>query len=50
LGVYHEQTQPLVDYYSDDALESPTGIKFSVVSGVGALYEVKQRISEALDS
>jgi adenylate kinase len=50
LGVYHEQTQPLVDYYSDDALESPTGIKFSVVSGVGALYEVKQRISGALDS
>jgi adenylate kinase len=50
LGVYHEQTQPLVDYYSDDALESPTGINFSVVSGVGALYEVKQRISEALDS
>ena len=50
LGVYHEQTQPLVDYYSDDALESLTGIKFSVVSGVGALYEVKQRISEALDS
>ena len=50
LGVYHEQTQPLVDYYSDDALESPTGIKFSVVSGVGALYEVKQRISDALDS
>jgi adenylate kinase len=50
LGVYHEQTQPLVDYYSDDALEDSTGIKFSVVSGVGALYEVKQRISEALDS
>ena len=50
LGVYHEQTQPLVDYYSDDVLESPTEIKFSVVSGVGALYEVKQRISEALGS
>lgn len=50
LGVYHEQTQPLVDYYSDDAFEGSTGIKFSVVSGVGALYEVKQRISEALDS
>jgi adenylate kinase len=50
LGVYHAQTQPLVDYYSDDALEGSTGIKFSVVSGVGALYEVKQRISDALDS
>lgn len=50
LGIYHEQTQPLVDYYSDDALESLTGLKYSVVSGVGALYEVKKRISEALDS
>jgi len=50
LGVYHEQTQPLVDYYSDDALDGSTGIKFSVVSGVGALYEVKQKISDALDS
>lgn len=50
LGVYHEQTQPLVDYYSDDALNNSSGLIFSVVSGVGALYEVKQRISEALDS
>lgn len=50
LGIYHEQTQPLVDYYSDEVLESLTGLKFSVVSGVGALYEVKQRISKALDS
>jgi len=50
LGVYHEQTQPLVDYYSDDSLEGSTGLSYSVVSGVGALYEVKQRISEALDS
>jgi len=50
LGVYHEQTQPLVDYYSDDALKISSGLKFSVVSGVGALYEVKQRISGALDS
>ncbi|MCS5591575.1 MAG: adenylate kinase [Gammaproteobacteria bacterium] len=50
LGVYHEQTQPLVDYYSDDAESNSTGLHFSAVSGVGALYEVKQRISEALDS
>jgi len=50
LGVYHEQTQPLVNYYSDDAQATATGLSFTAVSGVGALYEVKQRISEALDS
>jgi len=48
LGVYHEQTQPLVDYYSDEEEKNPTGLQFSAISGVGALYEVKQRISDSL--
>ena len=50
LGIYHEQTQPLVDYYSDDTENNYNGLGFSAISGVGALYEVKERISKALDS
>ena len=50
LGIYHEQTQPLVDYYSDDAECNSGALRFSVISGVGALYEVKERISKVLDS
>ena len=50
LSIYHQQTQPLVNYYSDDALEGNSGTKFNAVSGVGTLDEVKIRINAALES
>ena len=50
LSIYHQQTQPLVNYYSDDALEENSGTKFHAISGVGALDEVKTRINDALES
>ena len=50
LIIYHQQTQPLVNYYSDDALEGNSGTKFHAISGVGTLDEVKTRINAALES
>ena len=50
LSIYHQQTQPLVNYYSDDALEGNSGTKFHAISGVGTLDEVKTRINAALES
>ena len=50
LSIYHQQTQPLVHYYSEDALEDNSGTKFYAISGVGTLDEVKKRINTALES
>ena len=50
LSIYHQQSQPLVNYYSDDALEENSGTKFHAISGVGTLDEVKTRIIAALES
>ena len=50
LSIYHQQTQPLVNYYSDDALEENSGTKFHAISGVGTLDEVKTRINAAIES
>ena len=50
LSIYHQQTQPLVDYYSEEALESNSVTKFQAISGVGTLDEVKIRINTALES
>ena len=50
LSIYHQQTQPLVNYYSDDALEENSETKFHAISGVGTLDEVKTRINAALES
>ncbi len=50
LGIYHQQTQPLVNYYSKDALDDNSGTKFQSISGVGTLDEVKKRINTALET
>ena len=50
LSIYHQQTQPLVDYYSEEALEDNSVTKFHAISGVGTLDEVKTRINTALES
>jgi adenylate kinase len=44
LDVYHEQTQPLVDYYQDWSKNDDTAPKYYSVSGVGSLDEVKDNI------
>ena len=50
LSIYHQQTQPLVDYYSEEALESDSVTKFHAISGVGTLDEVKTRINTVLEN
>ena len=49
LGVYHDQTQPLVEYYSswmnDDSDNAP---KYGAADGVGSLDDVRDRIFEVL--
>ena len=50
LGIYHEQTQPLVDYYSEENEEYISSAKFIAISGVGTLNEVSDRILTALKS
>ncbi|WP_429886656.1 adenylate kinase [Geoalkalibacter halelectricus] len=49
LNVYHEQTQPLVNFYQKLEAENPTTApRFARVSGVGSLNDVQQRLIEAL--
>lgn len=45
LKVYHDQTEPLVAYYSKSALS-----KYSKVNGVGAVNDVRERVLTALRS
>jgi adenylate kinase len=44
LDVYHEQTQPLVDYYSSWMNSDSDAPKYSAANGVGALEDVRNRI------
>jgi len=50
LSIYHQQTQPLVDYYRKVALKHNSVTKYFAISGVGTLDEVKIRINAALES
>jgi len=50
LSIYHQQTQPLVNYYSEVALKHNSVTKFYTISGVGTLDEVKTRINTVLES
>ena len=51
LDVYHEQTEPLIDYYrtfaASNAPEAPNYVK---VGGVGSVDDIRQTIFAALDS
>lgn len=44
LDVYHEQTQPLVEYYQAWMNEDDNAPKYGSVKGVGTLEEVAQRV------
>lgn len=46
LAVYHEQTRPLVDYYS--SLEGEAAPAYHRVDGIGSVEEVRDRIVAAL--
>ncbi|WP_262966621.1 adenylate kinase [Methylobacter psychrophilus] len=40
LSVYHEQTKPLVGYYSADR----RGVKFNSIAGIGAVNEITNKV------
>ena len=51
LNVYHEQTEPLVEYYSGWAASGDANApRYAKVSGVGTVEEIRDRIFAALDS
>jgi len=45
LNVYHEQTKPLVDYYS----AAKQQVKFNAIAGVGSVDEITQKVFAILD-
>lgn len=47
LGIYHDQTKPLIEFYTAVAA-ADNRVKFATVNGSGALAEVQQRIVSAL--
>jgi adenylate kinase len=50
LGVYHQQTEPLVSYYSRWAASGdPKAPKYHRVEGLGKVEEVRDRIFSSLD-
>ena len=49
LRVYHEQTQPLIEYYSNwQATGDPTAPRHCKVSGTGAVEQIRVRVFAAL--
>ena len=44
LDVYHEQTQPLVDYYQSWMVEDDNAPKYGAANGVGSLDDVRDRV------
>ena len=47
LQVYHAQTKPLVNFYSDLAARN-TGLRFITVSGVGSIDDIRNSLRQAL--
>ena len=47
LQVYHDQTKPLVDYYS--RMSGPTAPKYHCIQGVGSVEQIRDTIFAALD-
>lgn len=48
LEVYHSQTKPLVDYYSNWAKTGDKAPQYVKVNGIGKMEEIKQQIFDAL--
>ncbi len=50
LDVYSQQTRPLVDYYSQWAVEEPEQApRYHSISGIGAVDEITARVLQALE-
>jgi adenylate kinase len=50
LDIYHEQTEPLIGYYSKSAANGDRGAPAYVrIEGVGKVEEIRDRIFAALD-
>ncbi len=51
LQVYHEQTEPLIEYYSKWAASGdPKAPKYVRIDGIGKVEEIRDQIFQALDS
>jgi len=51
LDVYHEQTEPLIDYYSKWADSAADGApKYIKINGIGKVDEIRDQIFQQLDS
>jgi adenylate kinase len=51
LDVYHEQTEPLIDYYKKwEAAGEAAAPKYCHIDGVGSLEDITKQIFSALDS
>lgn len=51
LRVYHEQTEPLIEYYSRWAAAGDRGApRYVKIAGVGGVEEIRERIFQALDA
>lgn len=51
LEVYHDQTEPLIDYYKDWEKSSDAAApKYIKISGVGKVAEIRDSIYDALDA
>ncbi|NND01054.1 MAG: adenylate kinase [Gammaproteobacteria bacterium] len=51
LHVYHEQTEPLINYYRAYAASDEAGApKYVAISGVGSVTEIRDKIFQALQS
>ncbi|MDN3639594.1 adenylate kinase [Simiduia curdlanivorans] len=46
LGLYHDQTKPLVGFYA--ARQASTGVKCHKIPGVGSVEEIRQRVLDVL--
>lgn len=50
LNVYHDQTKPLVSYYTDWANQADTGApKYIKIAGIGEVTEIRDQIFAALE-
>lgn len=48
LAIYHEQTEVLVEFYSQMAAGSGKATRYVRVAGVGSMDDIRQRVFEAL--
>ncbi|MBD3648710.1 MAG: nucleoside monophosphate kinase, partial [Pseudomonadales bacterium] len=49
LNVYREQTEPLVEFYSELAGDKTNDLTYHAVDGMGTTEEIKNRILKILD-